>query len=89
MTDIVMYVKQTCPYCVMAKRLLTDKGQTWTEIDVEREPARRSEMVERSGRYTVPQVFVNGELIGGADADLMCAAGKRLTLQQAEIPVAA
>ena len=53
--SIVMYLKQTCPYCVMAKRLLAAKGQEWTEIDIQADPARRAEMIERTGRYTVPQ----------------------------------
>ncbi len=67
MTDIVMYVRQTCPYCVMAKRLLTEKGQEWTEIDIEREPGTRDEMIERSGRYTVPQIWIGPDHVGGFD----------------------
>jgi thioredoxin reductase (NADPH) len=67
MTEIVMYVKQTCPYCVMAKRLLLEKGQTWTEIDLEREPKRRDEMIDRSGRYTVPQIWIGAQHVGGFD----------------------
>ena len=50
MPQIVMYTRPGCPYCDRAKRLLTEKGQTWTEIDVEAEPERRPEMIERSGR---------------------------------------
>ena len=67
MPAIEMYTKEDCPYCQMAKRLLAAKGQTWTEIDVEREPARRQEMIERSGRRTVPQIFVGDEHVGGFD----------------------
>ncbi len=67
MTDIVMYVKQTCPFCVMAKQLLKTKGQTWTEIDIEREPERRAEMIDRSGRCTVPQIWIDREHVGGFD----------------------
>ncbi len=67
MVPIVMYTKQTCPYCTMAKRLLTEKGQSWTEIDVETEPGRREEMIERTGRRTVPQIFIGDRHIGGFD----------------------
>ena len=67
MLEIVMYSKQTCPYCVMAKRLLEQKGQAWNEIDVEMEPERRDEMIERSGRRTVPQIFIRDEHVGGFD----------------------
>jgi glutaredoxin 3 len=67
MPEILMYSKQTCPYCLMAKRLLTQKGQAWTEVDIEAEPGRRDEMIERSGRWTVPQIFIDGEHIGGFD----------------------
>jgi thioredoxin reductase (NADPH) len=62
-----MYTKQDCPYCEMAKRLLLAKGQTWTEIDVEDDPARRDEMIERSGRRTVPQIWIGSEHVGGFD----------------------
>jgi thioredoxin reductase (NADPH) len=64
---IVMYTKPGCPYCDSAKRLLTAKGQTWTEIDIEREPARRREMIERSRRSTVPQIWIGDRHVGGFD----------------------
>jgi glutaredoxin 3 len=67
MPAIEMYVKLSCPYCVMAKRLLTSKGQQWHEIDIEAEPERRVEMIERSGRSTVPQVFIGDRHVGGFD----------------------
>ena len=62
-----MYLRQTCPFCQMAKRLLGTKGQGWTEIDIDIEPARRAEMIDRSGRYTVPQIFIDDRHIGGFD----------------------
>jgi glutaredoxin 3 len=65
--SIEVYVTGWCPYCAMAKRLLRAKGQQWTEIDVEAEPARRAEMIARSGRRTVPQIFVGDRHVGGFD----------------------
>ncbi len=67
MPSIVLYSKAACPYCEMAKRLLATKGQTWTEIDVETDPARRDEMIERSGRRTVPQIWIGERHVGGFD----------------------
>jgi glutaredoxin 3 len=65
--EIQMYSKNWCPYCRMAKRLLAAKGQEWQEIDIEEEPGRRREMVERSGRTTVPQIWIGDRHIGGYD----------------------
>ena len=62
-----MYSKSWCPYCRMAKRLLADKGQRWDEIDIEEQPERAREMVERSGRSTVPQIWIGDRHVGGYD----------------------
>jgi thioredoxin reductase (NADPH) len=72
MAEIVMYTKSWCPYCDRAKQLLREKGQAWREIDIEAEPAHGDEMIERSGRSTVPQIFIDGQHVGGFDelADL-------------------
>ena len=67
MPAITIYSKPSCPYCEMAKRLLAAKGQSWTEIDVEAEPARRDEMIERSRRRTVPQIWIGDRHVGGFD----------------------
>ena len=67
MPAIEMYLRHTCPYCVMAMRLLSSKGHEWTEIDIEREPQRRQEMIERTGRFTVPQIFIGDTHVGGFD----------------------
>lgn len=67
MSKIVMYTTQWCPYCRNAKALLARKGQKWEEIDVEAEPARRREMVERSGRTSVPQIWIGERHVGGCD----------------------
>lgn len=68
MAKIEIYSKDTCPYCTMAKRLLDNKGQEWEEINLTTDPGRTDEMIERSGgRTTVPEVFIDGKLIGGFD----------------------
>jgi len=63
--SIVMYTRNSCPYCSMAKGLLRSKGVEWAEIDIEAGPGRREEMIERSGRLTVPQIFVGETHVGG------------------------
>lgn len=68
MAHILMYTTATCPYCVNAERLLISKGVT--EIDkvrVDLEPQRRMEMMERTGRRTVPQIFIGDRHVGGFD----------------------
>ena len=67
MSSVVLYTKAWCPYCNMAKRLLEQKGQEWQEIDVESDVGRRDEMIERSGRRTVPQIFIDERHVGGFD----------------------
>ena len=65
--EVTMYATGWCPYCARARALLERKGVAWTEIDVEAEPTRRAEMIEKSGRRTVPQIFVGGRHVGGSD----------------------
>jgi glutaredoxin 3 len=67
MAHIEMYTTSWCPYCQMAKRLLRDKGQDWEEVDVEEQPTRRAEMVQRSGRTSVPQIWIGDRHVGGYD----------------------
>jgi len=67
MAAIVMYTKSWCPYCERAKHLLREKGQSWTEIDIEEEPAKRDEMIRRSGFSTVPQIWIGDRHVGGFD----------------------
>jgi len=64
---VVMYATSWCPYCARARRLLEDKGVVLEEIDIETRPEARREMTARSGRSTVPQVFVAGTHVGGCD----------------------
>lgn len=70
MADVIVYSGSHCPYCVRAKQLLDRKGVAYTEIHVDEDPAQRKVMMEKSGRRTIPQIFINDQPIGGAD-DLM------------------
>ena len=71
MPNIEVYSSLFCPYCARAKNLLKKKGVAFTEIDVDGDPAARIAMMDRAeGRTSVPQIFLDGELIGGSD-DLM------------------
>ena len=68
MTPIEIYTTPICGYCAAAKRLLTQKGVSYTEIDVMMTPEKRIEMMERTGgRHTVPQIFIGDAHIGGYD----------------------
>ena len=67
MAKITMYSTSWCGFCAMARRLLTQKGQAWQEIDVDAEPARREEMMQKSGRRTVPQIWIGERHVGGFD----------------------
>ncbi len=68
MKTVEIYTTPICGFCSMAKRLLTEKGVDFHEIDVMRAPERRAEMVERSGGgRTVPQIFIDGAPVGGCD----------------------
>ena len=68
MQTIEIYTSPLCGYCHAAKRLLTDKGASFTEYDVVRTPEKRQEMLSRAnGRHTVPQIFVGQTHVGGYD----------------------
>lgn len=67
MSDIVMYSTGFCPYCVRARMLLERKGVTYTEIRVDLQPQQRAEMIQRSGRTSVPQIFIGEFHVGGCD----------------------
>lgn len=67
MTTVIVYSKAQCPYCVAAKRLLNAKGVEYQEIMIDQDPSQRDIMIARSGRRTVPQIFINDEAIGGYD----------------------
>ncbi len=68
MAKVEIYSTIFCPYCSRAKALLTRKGVAFDTIDIDEQPARRREMVERAGgRTSVPQIFIDGEHVGGCD----------------------
>ena len=64
---VVIYATSWCPYCSRARQLLVAKGAQIEEIDGEAQPQAREEMVARSGRRTVPQIFINQTHVGGCD----------------------
>lgn len=65
--EIVMYSASWCPYCARALALLQSKNVQVTVLDVDAQPARRLEMQERTGRRTVPQIYIGDRHIGGCD----------------------
>ncbi|WP_296577618.1 glutaredoxin 3 [Phreatobacter sp.] len=68
MPEIVVYTKDYCPYCHAAKELLRKKGAAFTEVDIQKHPDRRAEMIQKAGgRTTVPQIFIGGRHVGGCD----------------------
>ena len=67
MSNIEIYSKDWCPFCSKAKSLLQSKQLEYTEVDITSDLAREQEMIERSGRRTVPQIFIDGESVGGYD----------------------
>jgi glutaredoxin 3 len=62
-----MYMTAACPFCQSAERLLAQKGVAVEKIRVDLEPARRDEMVQKSGRRTVPQIWIGSRHVGGCD----------------------
>lgn len=68
MARVEIYLTRTCPFCTAAAGLLDRKGVTYEAIDVAAEPEKRAEMTQRAdGRRTVPQIFINGQGVGGCD----------------------
>ena len=64
---VVMYRTSWCPYCTRARSLLDRKDVTVEEIDIEEHPEARAQMIARSGRTSVPQIFIGGTHVGGCD----------------------
>ena len=88
MPRVLMYSTAVCPYCVRAENLLRARGVTEIEkVRVDLDPERRTEMVEKTSRRTVPQIFIGDTHVGGCD-DLIVLdqAGKLLPLLSGETP---
>lgn len=89
MSTVMIYTTATCPYCIAAKALLQSKGVAFDEISIEGDRAAASALVARTGRRTVPQIFVGATHVGGCD-DLHAlekAGGLDLLLEQAALDV--
>jgi glutaredoxin 3 len=67
MPDIQIYTSTICPYCIMAKRLLDKKGVSYNEMNVDENPELRLEMMQRTKRRTVPQIYIDDYHVGGYD----------------------
>ena len=68
MAKIELYTKGYCPFCIRALALLDSKGVTYTNVEIQEQPDKRPEMIERAGgKTTVPQIFIDGAHIGGCD----------------------
>lgn len=67
MAKVSIYATAVCPYCVMAERLLVSKGVSVTKIRVDLDVEKRVEMMERTGRRTVPQIYIDEYHVGGYD----------------------
>ena len=65
--DVVMYSSRFCPFCVRAKALLESKMVSFKELLVDQDPSLRQKMMQKSGRRTVPQIWIGGQHIGGCD----------------------
>ena len=67
MPRVEMYSKPTCPYCIRAQHLLQQKGISPEIYNIDAGGPKRDEMIERAGRMTVPQIFIDGRHVGGCD----------------------
>ena len=67
MPVILIYTANLCPYCTMAKKLLDKKGASYSEINIDSKPGLRQEMMEKTKRRTVPQVYIGETHVGGFD----------------------
>ncbi len=65
--EIILYITAICPYCVAAKNFLKSKGQSWTEVRIDTDPAAREKMMAATRRTSVPQIFIGATHVGGYD----------------------
>lgn len=67
MPSVTLYTTRYCPFCIRAKRLLDSKGVAYTDIAVDEDYRLRQEMMQKSGRHTVPQIWIGDQHVGGCD----------------------
>ncbi|MEL0614086.1 glutaredoxin 3 [Marinomonas arenicola] len=67
MATVTIYSSDYCPFCTRAKQLLSTKNVAYTEIRVDGQPKKRQEMMAKSGRHTVPQIWIGEQHVGGCD----------------------
>jgi len=65
--EVVLYTTAVCPYCVAAKNFLRQRGAEWREVRVDLDAVARAEMLGKAKRTSVPQIFINGQHVGGFD----------------------
>ena len=65
--EVTMYGTRSCPFCVAARSLLQAKGVQWDEVLIDAQPDRRAEMIDKTQRHTVPQIFIGDHHVGGFD----------------------
>lgn len=65
--NVKIYIKPTCPFCKRALQILRKRGANLDIIDIAANPGRRQDMIDESGRKTVPQIFIEGKHVGGCD----------------------
>jgi glutaredoxin 3 len=78
MADVLVYTTERCPFCVRAKALLDARGITYRELNLERDPDGRAELVRKTGMMTFPQILIDGELVGGFQETLAADRSGRL-----------
>jgi glutaredoxin 3 len=78
MADVLVYTTDRCPFCIRAKALLDARGVAYREINLERDPDGRAELVRKTGMMTFPQVLVDDQLIGGFQETLAADRSGRL-----------
>jgi len=78
MSSVIVYTTDPCPYCLQAKSLLSKRGIPFEEVNLAKDPAGRSELIERTGMMTFPQVLVDGEVLGGFQETLAADRSGRL-----------
>jgi glutaredoxin 3 len=76
--DVLVYTTENCPFCVRAKALLDARGVSYREVDLERDPDGRAELVRMTGMMTFPQVLIDGQLVGGFQETLAADRSGRL-----------